>query len=236
MSSHREAPEISKDPVADSTDLYAFISPDAPGTVTILANYVPLQGPAGGPNFYEFGDDVRYDINVDNDGDGIADVTFRFRFNTVVEVGGTFLYNVGPITSLDAKTWNRRQFYNVWRIDWEPMPGWKRRGWGDRRAQVRRFSPTRRVRRATSGPARRPTTRSWPTRPSACCRTAARCLPASAPRVSTSISARSSTWGHLRPVQNLHLLPLASAQGVNATKDLNVHSIALQVPTARVDE
>ncbi len=51
MSSHREAPEISKDPVADSADLYAFVSPDNPSTVTIIANYVPLQQPAGGPNF-----------------------------------------------------------------------------------------------------------------------------------------------------------------------------------------
>ena len=64
MSSHREAPEISKDPVADSTDLYAFVSPDRPDSVTIIANYIPLQAPAGGPNFYEFGDDVHYEIHV----------------------------------------------------------------------------------------------------------------------------------------------------------------------------
>lgn len=70
MSSHREAPEISKDPVADSTDGYAFVSPDKPDTVTLIANYIPLQGPAGGPNFYEFGDDVLYEIHVDNNGDG----------------------------------------------------------------------------------------------------------------------------------------------------------------------
>ena len=70
MSSHREAPEISKDPVADSTDLYAFVSPDEPDTVTIIANYVPLEGPDGGPNFYEFGNDVLYAINIDNDNDG----------------------------------------------------------------------------------------------------------------------------------------------------------------------
>ena len=66
MSSHREAPEISKDPVADSTDLYAFVSPDKPDTVTLIANYIPLQEPAGGPNFYEFGDDVLYEIHIDN--------------------------------------------------------------------------------------------------------------------------------------------------------------------------
>ena len=70
MSSHREAPEISKDPVADSTDLYAFVSPDKPDTVTLIANYIPLEAPDGGPNFYEFGDDVLYEINIDNDGDG----------------------------------------------------------------------------------------------------------------------------------------------------------------------
>jgi Domain of unknown function (DUF4331) len=75
MSSHREAPEISKDPVADSTDLYAFVSPDRPGTVTIIANYIPLEAPDGGPNFYEFGHDVLYAINIDNDGDARPAVT-----------------------------------------------------------------------------------------------------------------------------------------------------------------
>ena len=72
MSSHREAPEISKDPVADNADVYAFVSPDDPSTVTIISNFVPLQGPAGGPNFYEFGDDVLYSIYIDNDGDADA--------------------------------------------------------------------------------------------------------------------------------------------------------------------
>ena len=64
MSSHREAPEISKDPVADGTDIYAFVSPDKPDTVTLIANFIPLQKPDGGPNFYEFGDDVRYEIHI----------------------------------------------------------------------------------------------------------------------------------------------------------------------------
>ena len=80
MSSHREAPEISKDPVADSTDLYAFVSPDKPDTVTMIANYIPLEEPPGGPNFYEFGSGVQYDINIDNDGDGQPDITYRFNF------------------------------------------------------------------------------------------------------------------------------------------------------------
>src|SRR5438445_13891988 len=98
MSSHREAPEIAKDPVADNTDVYAFVSPDKPGTVTLIANFIPLQGPDGGPNFYEFGDDVLYQIYVDNDGDADPDVTYQFRFTTKVLNPNTFLYNTGPIT------------------------------------------------------------------------------------------------------------------------------------------
>ena len=70
MSSHREAPETAKDPVADSTDVYAFVSPDRPDTVTLIANYIPFQAPDGGPNFYEFGDDVVYDIHISNKGKG----------------------------------------------------------------------------------------------------------------------------------------------------------------------
>jgi hypothetical protein len=115
MSSHREAPGISKDPVADSTDVYAFVSPDKSDTVTLISNYVPLQGPAGGPNFYEFGDDVLYQIHVDNDGDGQADVTYQFRFTTKVADENTFLYNTGPVGSLDSPNWNRRQFCTVTR-------------------------------------------------------------------------------------------------------------------------
>jgi len=72
MSSHREAREISKDPVADNTDVYAFVSPDKPDTVTLITNFVPLQDPPGGPNFFSFGDDVLYAIHIDNDGDGIT--------------------------------------------------------------------------------------------------------------------------------------------------------------------
>ena len=113
MSSHREAPEISKDPVADSTDTYAFVSPDAPNTVTIITNYIPLEDPAGGPNFFEFGDDVLYRINVDNDGDGRPDVIYDFRFKTTVVNPNTFLYNTGPIASLDSPNFNRRQTYSV---------------------------------------------------------------------------------------------------------------------------
>jgi hypothetical protein len=116
MSSHREAPEISKDPVADSTDVYAFVSPDRPDRVTLIANYVPLQAPDGGPNFYEFGDDVLYAINIDNNGDGVADISYQFQFTSELTNPNTFLYNTGPITRLTDASWNRRQTYSVTQV------------------------------------------------------------------------------------------------------------------------
>src|SRR5437764_540053 len=68
-SSHREAPMISMDPAADTTDIYAFVSSDKPDTVTIVTCWFPFEEPAGGPNYYTFGDDVLYEIHVDNVGD-----------------------------------------------------------------------------------------------------------------------------------------------------------------------
>ena len=123
MSSHREAPAISKDPAADSADLYAFVSPDAPDTVTFIANYVPLQSPAGGPNFYEFGSDVLYEIKIDNNGDGNPEIVYQFTFSNNVTNPNTFLYNTGQVTSLDSPNWNKRQFYSVTRIDAGPGHG-----------------------------------------------------------------------------------------------------------------
>jgi hypothetical protein len=233
MSSHREAPEISKDPVADSTDLYAFVSPDNPSTVTFLANYVPLQGPAGGPNFYEFGDDVLYAIHIDNDNDADVDITFEFRFTTMIEIGGTFLYNVGPILSLNSSNWNRRQFYTLTRIDWErPNPP---------------AGPTkdRRNRRTVLA-------ENVPCPP---CNVGPRSTPNYAALASAAITSLPNggrvfcgqraegfyvdlgsifDLAALRPIQNLHLIPLPSAAAVNATKDLNVHSIALQIPKTQL--
>src|SRR2546426_7161908 len=112
-SSHREAPLISQDPTADNTDLYAFRSPDVPDTVTIIANYIPLESPAGGPNFPTFDDTVLYEIHVDNDADSKEDLSYQFRFQTETRNPNTFLYNTGPITSLDDPNWNRPQTYNV---------------------------------------------------------------------------------------------------------------------------
>ena len=116
MSSHREAPEISKDPVADSTDLYAFVSPDKPDTVTLIANYVPLQGPAGGPNFYEFGDDVLYEIHIDNNGDGGRHhATSSSSRPTVAQPEHVPLQHRPDHVARLSPNWNRRQFYTVTR-------------------------------------------------------------------------------------------------------------------------
>ena len=123
-SSHREAPYISNDPTADATDLYAFTSPDAPDTVTFVANYIPGELPGGGPNYYKFGDDVLYEINIDNDGDGIEDVTYQFRFRSDLNPANafnenTFLYNTGPVASLTDANLNQRQFYSVTKMTGE---------------------------------------------------------------------------------------------------------------------
>ena len=79
-SSHREAPLVSEDPSIDSTDLYAFRSPDKPDTLTIIANYLPGEDPGAGPNYYTFSPNARYNLNVDRNGDGVADVNYRFKF------------------------------------------------------------------------------------------------------------------------------------------------------------
>jgi Domain of unknown function (DUF4331) len=115
-SSHREAPNISQDPTADNTDLYAFVSPDAPDTVTLIANFYPGEDPAGGPNFYSFGNDVAYDIKIDNDHDAVQDITYRFQFFSTIMNPNVPLYNTGPIDSLDSENWNIRQGYNVTKI------------------------------------------------------------------------------------------------------------------------
>src|ERR1700753_429374 len=116
MSSHREAPQISKDPTADSTDVYAFVSPDDPSTVTLIAHYITLQAPGRGPNFYEFADDVLYAINIDNTGDGPIDIAYHFTFTTVNNIPSSFLYNDGPIGKMTppgtkGTNWNRQQTY-----------------------------------------------------------------------------------------------------------------------------
>ena len=219
MSSHREAPEISKDPVADSTDVYAFVSPDKPDTVTLIANYVPLQEPAGGPNFYEFGDDVLYQIHIDNNGDGYPDISYQFRFNTDFQIPDTFLYNTGPIEALNSPNWNRRQFYDV-----SVVSGHTQRTLGTGLA-----CPPCNI-----GP------RSTPNYATL----AGQAIHSLGNGITVFAGQRAEAFyvdlgsifdlADLRPFQNLHLIPSPAAPGVNATKFLNVHSITIQVPISSV--
>jgi hypothetical protein len=115
-SSHREAPAISRDPSADATDIYAYVSPDRPDTVTFIVNVYPFLEPASGPNFYRFADDVLYELKIDNNGDALPDITYQWRFTTNVRSPNTFLYNTGPVSSLTDPNLNVYQTYSITRV------------------------------------------------------------------------------------------------------------------------
>lgn len=119
-SSHREAPLITADPLADNTDVYAFRSTESgrDGFVTLIANYIPFEEPAGGPHFYKFDDTVVYSIKIDNTGDGVADITYEFRFTNRYPNPDTVLgMATGPITSLNDPDYTEPQTYSVTRVD-----------------------------------------------------------------------------------------------------------------------
>jgi hypothetical protein len=113
-SSHREAPNISLDPSADNTDVYAFTAKDAPNSLTVVANWFPNQIPANGPNFFRFDDRARYYVNIDNTGDGKPEIAYRFTFKTKVNKK-SFLYAFPGVESInDPKLFNK-QTYTVHR-------------------------------------------------------------------------------------------------------------------------
>ena len=115
-SSHREAPLTSADPQIDQTDLYAFTSPDDPSSVTIVSSWIPFQEPAGGPNFYTFGEGVRYDVNISNDADAKPEIVYRWMFDTHYRNPNTFLYNTGQVSSLNDPDLNIYQTYDLRKI------------------------------------------------------------------------------------------------------------------------
>ncbi len=112
-SSHREAPAIADDRRLDNTDVYAFVSPDDHAKVTLIATFNPFEEPDGGPNFYRFQAGSNYDINIDNNGDAVADQVYTWVFTDHVRNPGTFLYNTGPVTSLPDKDLNFFQTYDL---------------------------------------------------------------------------------------------------------------------------
>jgi hypothetical protein len=218
-SSHREAPLIADDPAADNTDVYAFVSPDKPDTVTIMANYIPLEEPAGGPNFAKVGDDVLYALKIDNTGDGREDVTYEFRFQTKVGNPNTFLYNTGPIDTLSDPDWNVKQFYSVRRVE------------GRRSTRLVTDAPTPPV---NIGP------RSTPSYGSLMA-AAVTPLPGGGQVFAGQVDdpfyvdlGSVFDLAGLRPFNSLHLLPLPAEPGVDGVGGFNTHTIALQVPISRL--
>jgi hypothetical protein len=118
-SSHREAPLTALDPTADNTDVYAFTAPDATNALTVVANWIPFEDPAGGPNFYRFDDRALYWINIDNTGDGKYDVRYLFRFKTHVLNKNSFLYALPGVSSIRDPKLNVQQTYTVYRVTYK---------------------------------------------------------------------------------------------------------------------
>ena len=206
-SSHREAPLISEDPTADNTDLYAWRTDG--NTVTIVANFIPLEEPAGGPNFSNFSENVLYEIKVDNTGDARPDVTYQFRFDTKIAdsdlFGESFLFNDFPLETTGDPDQLLTQTYTVTRVAGS--------GGGDDDDDDDRGADGRvgraPCRRRTSARARRPTTR----------RSARARSPSSANGGTAFAGPRDDAFfvdlgsifdlGGLRPFNGAHLIPLA---------------------------
>src|SRR5262249_42092354 len=114
-SSHREAPLSALDPTADDTDIYAFVSPDAPNSLTVASDWIPFEDPAGGPNFYRFDDRAHYYINVRNTRDGVYDIRYQFKFKTHYLNKNSFLYALPGVSSIHDSKLQVQQDYTVTR-------------------------------------------------------------------------------------------------------------------------
>ena len=218
-SSHREAQRNSEDPGADNTDVYAFVDPKEPDKVVLISNFIPLEEPAGGPNFHKFADSVLYDINIDNDGDGRAEIVYQFAFRTQVLNPDTFLYNTGPITSLDDPDFNVRQTYKVIRRD----------GGVPTVLGTNLATPPVNI-----GP------RSTPNYEALAAAAVHTLSDGSKVFAGQRDEAFPVDLGSvfdllgLRPFNGAHLIPLAKSAGADGTSGYNVHTIALQIPIDRL--
>ncbi len=222
-SSHREAPLITEDPTMDNTDVYLFRSPDAPNTITLIANYIPLEEPSSAPNYYNFSPTGVYEIHIDNNGDGVEDITYQFQFRTDVRNPNTFLYNTGPVLTLDSANLNVRQFYTVTRINGPRRTGTMTSLNGSNSYQV---VP------ANIGPKSTPDYASLANAAIYTLPTGGKVF--AGPRDDpffVDIGAIGDL-ATLRPIQQLHRVPpiLNAANGVDGLKGFNVHTIALQIP------
>jgi hypothetical protein len=114
-SSHREAPKILTDPTADNTDLYAFTAKDAPGSLTVVANWIPFEEPAGGPYYGKLDPTARYYVKIDNTGDGVEDVAYRWKIKQKFRNPDSFLYAAPQVTSVDDPDINFVQTYDLYK-------------------------------------------------------------------------------------------------------------------------
>ena len=214
-SSHREAPLIIDDPLADNTDVYAFVSPDKPGTVTLIANYIPFEEPSQGPNFYRFCDDVVYRIHIDNNGNAFTNIEYEVRFTTTILNPNTFLYNTGPITSIDDPNFNVRQTATVRRTD---------------RTGTRVLGTDLATPPVNIGP------RSTPNYATVAAEGVHTLSDGSlffaGQRDDPFFVDTGSAFDlfALRPFNPAHVIPLPAEPGVDGVGDFNVHTIALQIP------
>jgi hypothetical protein len=214
-SSHREAQLISEDPVADNTDTYVFRSPDRPDTVTIVGNWIPLEEPAGGPNFNKFGDDVKYTLDVDNDGDAVPNIVWEFRFRTNIQNRNTFLYNTGPISSLNDPDFNIRQSYSIAKVE------------NGHRQMVASGLATPPV---NIGPRSTPNYEALAAAAVASLEGGGKVF--AGQRDDPFFVDLGSVFDllGLRPLNQAHLIKLPTAKGVDGVGGFNTHSIVLQVP------
>ncbi|GAA3829860.1 DUF4331 domain-containing protein [Nocardioides panacisoli] len=214
MSSHREAPEISKDPVADSTDVYAFVSPADPSKVILIANFIPLQKPDGGPNFYEFGDDVLYEIHVSNTNKAEPNISYQFRFHTHVRNPASFLYNTGPISDITDATWNRPQKYSLTRVV---------------NGEARQLASGLTSPPVNVGPRSTP---NYAALAEQAVHTVGNHRVFAGQRADAFHVDLGSIFdlGALRPFNEAHVISMPNMGGVNAVQSYNVHTIALEVP------
>jgi len=223
-SSHREAPLISGDPAADNTDLYAFVSPDDPSKLTIIANYIPLQQPGGGPNFHPFDDDVRYRIHIDNTGDAKDDVTYNVTFKTNQASGkngvSSFLYNNLPIASVNSASWLVPQEFTVERTTSGADPV--------------KLGENLRTVPANIGPRSTPDYAAIAASGIHGLTNGGKAY--AGPRDDAFFVDLGSIFdlGGLRPFNTVHLLPLGAEDGVDGVAGYNTASIVLQVPISEV--
>src|SRR3989454_3464840 len=246
-SSHRDAPLITEAPTADNTDVYAFVStePGRQDHVTLISNFIPLEEPGDGPNYYRFSDNVLYEIKVDTNGDAKADLTYQFNFSTQIGAitPNTFLYNTGKIglppdpgdPSSQYTNLNQPQSYVVTEISAGGNEGDARHrkgdddddsGSGKRQAQV--LLSNARVAPIHVGPRSTGTPEEYESLANAAVHTIG-----SSPNDVRVFAGQRDDGFYVDLMGNFDLLNLRNP-GVDTVSGFNVHTIAIEIPKSRL--